>query len=127
MKSHWKRRKLMFEDVVSNHSFTTIKFVRQQIKSLVWLVSYFLYLFKLQKHVSLLLKQCGCININTIDWLFNSVYRWIGGIRSTHDSNMYKVEFRAVEAIWNSLLLHCNRLHPQLSKSYSSLLIILLV
>ena len=41
----------------------------------------------------LLFIQCGCtcINIDTIDWLFNFVYRWICWLHATHDSATYKV------------------------------------
>ena len=43
----------------------------------------------------LLLIQCSFLNIEIIDWLFNSVLRRIGGIRATHDSAILKVNFRA--------------------------------
>ena len=105
--------------------FIHVDNMRPTRNKIITMVCIIMYIFiKLTETRCLLLNQCGCINIDTIDWLFNIVYGWIGWIRATHDSVMYKVEFRTVQAIRSSLL-HCNRLHPSpLSKSCASLCIL---
>lgn len=66
----------------------------------------------------LLFTQCGCINIDTLDWLFKFLYKWIGCIHAMHNSATYNVrlnfrQFRLLEVhnLNRTLLLYVYHIH----------------